>query len=481
MSSTKTVTQTKKVAAYGFKLLAGEPDGTFEAIVSVFNNVDFANERVIDTAFDASLERWKASGDPIPVIFSHQWDNLDAHVGIAVEAKALRAGDPRLPTELAGLGGLYIKARLSLDEPFAARLWGKMKSRAIREFSFAYDVLKARPGADGALDLTELDVIEVGPTLKGMNPLTELMDVKGAKAPADAFAALDEADAILTDLELEAAIRGAAARTAGDAKASNLPTLPGSIEEYRDGIAAAADVWAQLEYGRDLYKCHLDATFPAESRCLVTAERWEDPFGEGPIWQLNYSRTADGLVNIDNATPMELAVSLVPKSRADALKDFARASAKLRGAKQAGDEVDETPAELVAAIDATLDDAIEALDAGDTDTARAVLTAVDVTVDELMDAMGVPDPDETVDDGADPASPMPAMPAMPMMGARSASSTRRDRRAGTVPTQGKATEDRPGGKEADDHGQNGMRPGAFLTELEAASLGIDLHPTGGTP
>ena len=57
-----------------------------------------------------------------------------------------------------------------------------MKRRSLKEFSFGYEIAKngSRKAKDGALDLTELDLAEVGPTLKGMNPATELHAVKSA-------------------------------------------------------------------------------------------------------------------------------------------------------------------------------------------------------------------------------------------------------------------------------------------------------------
>ena len=74
-----------------------------------------------------------------------------------------------------------------------------MRQRAIKEFSFAYDVQQARPGPGGALDLMQLDLIEVGPTLKGMNPLTALVGVK-TRETGDLLRALDIADQLEIDL-----------------------------------------------------------------------------------------------------------------------------------------------------------------------------------------------------------------------------------------------------------------------------------------
>lgn len=309
--------QTKSAPVYGFKAVSGAPDGTFEAIVAVFNNVDFANERVMPGFFTKSLDTWRASGDPIPVIFSHQWDNLDAHVGIAQpgDVKELLPGDPLLPPELADLGGLYVKGALELDEPFAARLWKKMSQRAIKEFSFAYDVTKARPGEGGALDLLEGDLIETGPTLKGMNPATELIAAKAADLlddPLDALEFVEEFEAALADDPEDDELD-----QDDDVETKSLPAdaIAGSIEETLDAVRASAEVWAGLEYGRDLYALHLDATFLDEGRAIVTAERWEDPWGEGPVWELNYTLDDAGLVTIDDATEMEVTVSFRPKSR----------------------------------------------------------------------------------------------------------------------------------------------------------------------
>jgi HK97 family phage prohead protease len=207
MGSPKLVTQRKAGPTFGFKALdegpAPEPPGTFEAFVSVFDNVDLDNERVRPGAFAGTLARWRESGDPIPVIFSHQWGDLDAHVGVVVDASEVPAGDPRLPAEIAGLGGLYVKGALDIGEDFAGRLWKRLKRRSIREFSFAYDVLKAQPANDGVLDLVELDLIEVGPTLKGANPLTELVGAKHRSA-SDALDVLELADRLRDELKSEA-------------------------------------------------------------------------------------------------------------------------------------------------------------------------------------------------------------------------------------------------------------------------------------
>jgi hypothetical protein len=59
-----------------------------------------------------------------------------------------------------------------------------MSRRSLKEFSFGYSVPSGgeRKADDGAIELIELDLYEVGPTLKGMNPATELHAVKSTYA-----------------------------------------------------------------------------------------------------------------------------------------------------------------------------------------------------------------------------------------------------------------------------------------------------------
>lgn len=152
-----------------FKALAeeGQPEGTFEAIVAAYN-VDRIGDKIIPGAFKDSLAAWEAKGRPIPVIFSHQWENLDAHIGQVLEAKEVA-------------DGLYVKAQLDMDEPFAQRVWKKMNAGTLAEFSFAYDVVdaaQAKQDGEYVNELRKLDLLEVGPCLVGMNPDTQLLDVK---------------------------------------------------------------------------------------------------------------------------------------------------------------------------------------------------------------------------------------------------------------------------------------------------------------
>ncbi len=185
----------KNAGIVGFKALPEEGDGVFEAIVAVFNNVDRGGDRILPGAFKGSLERWAQKGRPIPVIFSHEWDNLDAHIGEVVQAEERDRG-------------LYVKARLYMEEEFATRVWKRLRRGTLAEFSFAYDIIDARvvPEKEKAepnhyQDLIELDVLEVGPCLVGMNPETELLTVKeGRRNSAKDSARIQSAHDLLVEL-----------------------------------------------------------------------------------------------------------------------------------------------------------------------------------------------------------------------------------------------------------------------------------------
>ena len=215
-------------------------DGTFEAVVSVFGNVDFAGDRIVEGAFANSLDRWKASGDPIPVIWSHQWHDPAAYIGSVDPANIveLAAGDPELPASIRDLGGLKVKAHIDTDDPMGRKVQKLLKSRAVREFSFAYDVIEeAKNEDDNINELLEVDLIEVGPTLKGANPLTELI---GAKAFDEAFArvaaTLDTDSDTLAEFKaaLEAEVAAAEAEPEPDSK--TLADLAGIIDRLDDAL-----------------------------------------------------------------------------------------------------------------------------------------------------------------------------------------------------------------------------------------------------
>jgi len=165
-------------------------EGVFEAIVSVFGNVDSYGDRVVKGAFANTLEEWKSSGDPIPVYWSHRMDDPDYNIGHVLEAKETDEG-------------LWVKAQIDLESPKAAQVFRLLKGRRVTQFSFAYDiesyrVVKGADDADSVWELEQLKLYEVGPTPIGANQETELLTVKAAGHHASHLAAEVKAGRVLS-------------------------------------------------------------------------------------------------------------------------------------------------------------------------------------------------------------------------------------------------------------------------------------------
>lgn len=162
----------KTFSLTSFKAVSdGEAPGTFEAVVAVFDNVDRAGEVITKGAFTKSLE----NGLP-PVIFSHDW--MSPPIGVTLSAKETDEG-------------LLVKGRLFVDEnedsPLARQVYTALKAKggdgrpALREFSVGLNVKESSEEVrdeEKVVILSELDLIEWGPCLKGVNPSTRLVSVK---------------------------------------------------------------------------------------------------------------------------------------------------------------------------------------------------------------------------------------------------------------------------------------------------------------
>ena len=153
---------------------AGEPDGLdegqFTAIVSVFGNVDTYGDVVLPGAFADDLKAWEESGDPIPVIWAHDWVDPFSHIGHVVKAEETPVG-------------LKVTGQLDLDNPKAVQVYRLLKGRRVKQFSFAYDVQDAgfeKVDGEEVYALKRLKLHEVGPCLVGVNQETELLAAKAA-------------------------------------------------------------------------------------------------------------------------------------------------------------------------------------------------------------------------------------------------------------------------------------------------------------
>lgn len=176
------VTKTAHASIKALTPTEAEPDlaeGEFEALVSVFGNVDSYGDVVMPGAFTDSLDAWTAKGGVLPTVWSHRWDDPFAIIGGADPAKARETDD-----------GLVVRSVVDLDNPLAAQVYRLLKEGKVAQFSFGFEILDAgwgtRKADDGSerevFELRKLDLIEVGPCLRGVNTDTTLLSIKG-RAP----------------------------------------------------------------------------------------------------------------------------------------------------------------------------------------------------------------------------------------------------------------------------------------------------------
>lgn len=201
-----------KIYSASFKALdSSDGSMTYEAIVSVFGNRDYAGDVVQPGAFSKSLANWAASGRPMPVYYAHRLDDPNMCIGSVLDAAEVLPGDARLADATGAAkenGGLWTKIQLDADNPTALQVWKLIKSKRLNQSSFTYEVKDGSfvmpmgtadqtDPADYAppyYSLDELDVFEVGPCPLGCNDQTQVLATKDRQSEAKAEAIKDKSD-----------------------------------------------------------------------------------------------------------------------------------------------------------------------------------------------------------------------------------------------------------------------------------------------
>lgn len=150
----------------------GKP-GEFTALFSVFDNIDRDGDRIHKGAFLPAFEK----NPTPPIVWTHRWDIPP--IGETLDAEETAKG-------ARGHGKLFVD-----DHEIARQVYTGLKSGALTQFSFAYEVKRfelTEPEEDektvrwdGKIrELKEFsELYEWGPTLVGANPDTELLSAKG--------------------------------------------------------------------------------------------------------------------------------------------------------------------------------------------------------------------------------------------------------------------------------------------------------------
>jgi uncharacterized protein len=135
--------------------------GIVHAVVSVFGNVDFANEVVVKGAFANALANAKSKGKYPPGVWSHDWS--------LPVAKTLDMWEEE--------DGLHVIGKFNMGTQRGRETFSDIKEGIITEYSFGYRVLRDEQ-KDGSRHLLELDIHEWSPVLVGCNPATYTVGVK---------------------------------------------------------------------------------------------------------------------------------------------------------------------------------------------------------------------------------------------------------------------------------------------------------------
>lgn len=130
---------------------AANDNGTIEGYFSTYEKTpDSYGDIITDGAFTETLEKRKATGHPFPICFNHDFDKI---IGVVDSIEEKEKGP-------------YMVGHF-LDTEQAQDVRKFVKSGAVYQFSFAYDVLEWRkPTADEKANgvenvLTKLDLFEV--------------------------------------------------------------------------------------------------------------------------------------------------------------------------------------------------------------------------------------------------------------------------------------------------------------------------------
>lgn len=229
----------------------GAGTAEFEAYASVFGNVDSYGDVMVKGAFARSLAEWAAKDAPVPALWGHNMSDPDYNIGHVVKAEE----DDH---------GLRVKVSIDLDSPKGATVYRLLKSKRVREMSFAFWVKDYREGEkDGAYVryVEDVDLIEVSVVPMGANPEAEVLAVRSAggtpppavpvvpsvehlaKATADANAAaerLEKAQAALDEARKSAdedeGESGDDPEADPDRKAADAAPIPPEIRELMSNV-----------------------------------------------------------------------------------------------------------------------------------------------------------------------------------------------------------------------------------------------------
>lgn len=179
----------KSFPALSTKAVEGAPAGTLEALVSVTGNEDLGGDVVMPGAFQSFINQVKAGSKRYPTLmYNHAVElGLAAVMGKVTDLEELQPGDYRMPAKLqgSGLGALKIRAQFNLKTSAGRDGYEHVLAGDVGQFSFMYFIGDSEIDPKGRRLLKAFsDIPECSVVLVGMNPLTQVLDVKRSSRDA---------------------------------------------------------------------------------------------------------------------------------------------------------------------------------------------------------------------------------------------------------------------------------------------------------
>ena len=241
----------KSLAAYPeIKTFEGEDKGMVEHLVSVFGVLDMGRDVVHPGSFTKTIDE---RADRIRVVDTHRRSTITGVIGVPIKiweisrAELPKAVQDKYPE---ATGGLKALTQFLMDTPEGRGAFLRIKAGAVSEFSFGYDTLDEdfSKGGDGkqVRNLRTLRLWEYGPVVIGMNPATDVVDVKSPPEPAP--------QGLLTKAELAELTRRAEEKAVSYTQhikevRSAFNTAYNSEQEYKYWIKEVFDEFLVVEDG----------------------------------------------------------------------------------------------------------------------------------------------------------------------------------------------------------------------------------------
>jgi len=200
--------------------------GEITALVSVFGNTDFANEKVMPGAFTKSLQKKLPKG-----VVSHDWSKPCAKTLEAYETAE----------------GLVIRGQFNLDTQIGREAFSNVKFYGVaeQEFSIGYQVIKdSIEEKTGVRELHEILLHEWSPVLVGMNDQTQLLNLK---AGVPTTLAVEAEAALMSMLKLYERMKSLADLRRSQGREPVTATNKARIADCSEAIAKLQQVGLDLE------------------------------------------------------------------------------------------------------------------------------------------------------------------------------------------------------------------------------------------